>query len=117
MSITRLDPPIPLQTPRGYAYAHFLQDAGDERDMLWTVFCGDGQIWTFQNRDVRCCTNITLGRVSPEGVHMSFKSVQKKIEKKDGVSKKSAGAILANASRNASASAKKKNPKLKKVKG
>lgn len=52
-----------------------------------------------------------------KGKAMSFKSVQKKIEKKDGVSKKSAGAILANASRNASASAKKKNPKLKKVKG
>lgn len=48
---------------------------------------------------------------------MSFKSVQAKIAKKDGVSKKSAGAILANASRNASAAAKKKNPKLKKVKG
>lgn len=48
---------------------------------------------------------------------MSFKSVQKKIEKKDGVSKKSAGAILASASRNASAKAKKANPKLKKVKG
>lgn len=48
---------------------------------------------------------------------MSFKSVQAKIAKKEGVSKKSAGAILANASRNASASAKRKNPKLKKVKG
>lgn len=47
---------------------------------------------------------------------MSFKSVQKKIEKKDGVSKKSAGAILASASRNASAKAKKANPKLKRVK-
>lgn len=48
---------------------------------------------------------------------MSFKSVQKKIAKKEGVSEKSAGAILANASRNASASAKKSNPKLKRVKG
>lgn len=48
---------------------------------------------------------------------MSFKSVQAKIAKKDGVSKKSAGAILANASRNASPAAKKKNPKLNKVKG
>lgn len=47
---------------------------------------------------------------------MSFKSVQKKIEKKEGVSKNAAGAILANASRKASASAKKKNPKLNKVK-
>lgn len=47
---------------------------------------------------------------------MSFKSVQKSIEKKDGVSKGAAGAILANASRNASPAAKKKNPKLKRVK-
>jgi hypothetical protein len=48
---------------------------------------------------------------------MSFKAVQAKIEKKEGVSKDAAGAILANASRNASPAAKKKNPKLKKVKG
>ncbi len=48
---------------------------------------------------------------------MSFKSVQAKIEKKSGVSKDAAGAILANASRKASPEAKKKNPKLKKVKG
>ena len=47
---------------------------------------------------------------------MSFKSVQKKIQKKEGVSKASAGAILASATRNASAKAKEKNPKLKKVK-
>lgn len=48
---------------------------------------------------------------------MSFKSVQGKIAKKEGVSKERAGAILANATRNASAAAKRKNPKLKKVKG
>lgn len=47
---------------------------------------------------------------------MSFKSVQSKIVSKDGVSKKAAGAILASASRNASPAAKKKNPKLSRVK-
>ncbi len=47
---------------------------------------------------------------------MSFKSVQKKIAAKEGVSSKAAGAILANASRNASPAAKMKNPKLRKVK-
>ena len=52
----------------------------------------------------------------PHNITMSFKSVQKKIEKKDGVSKNAAGAILANASRKASPEAKKKNPKLKRVK-
>jgi hypothetical protein len=48
---------------------------------------------------------------------MSFKSVQAKIAKKEGVSKKAAGAILANASRKASPAAKRRNPKLRKVKG
>lgn len=47
---------------------------------------------------------------------MSFKAVQKKIAKKEGVSMKAAGAILANSSRNASPAAKKRNPNLKKVK-
>lgn len=48
---------------------------------------------------------------------MSFKSIQKKIAKKDGVSKAGAGAILASATRSASPAAKRANPKLKRVKG
>ena len=48
---------------------------------------------------------------------MSFKSVAKKIAKKQGVSKKEASAELAAATRRASPAAKKKNPNLKKVKG
>ncbi len=47
---------------------------------------------------------------------MSFKAVQKKIAKKEGMSMKSAGAVLANSSRHASAKAKAKNPKLNRVK-
>ena len=47
---------------------------------------------------------------------MSFKSVQSKIAKREGVSKNRAGAILASATRKASAAAKRKNPKLKRVK-
>jgi len=46
---------------------------------------------------------------------MSFKSVQKKIAKRYGM--KRAGAILASASRKASPAAKRRNPKLKRVKG
>jgi hypothetical protein len=49
--------------------------------------------------------------------HMGFKNAQKKIAKKQGISKESAGAILAAGARKASAAAKKKNPNLKKVKG
>lgn len=48
---------------------------------------------------------------------MSFKSAQASIAKKQGISKDRAGAILAAGARNASAKAKRKNPKLKKVKG
>ncbi len=47
---------------------------------------------------------------------MSFKSVQSKIAAKEGVSKDRAGAILASATRKASPAAKRKNPKLKRVK-
>jgi hypothetical protein len=47
--------------------------------------------------------------------HPGFKAVQKKIAKKYGM--KSAGAILASATRKASKAAKKKNPRLKRVKG
>ena len=47
--------------------------------------------------------------------HPGFSAVQKKIEK-SGHSKESAGAILASATRGASKSAKKANPKLSKVK-
>lgn len=48
--------------------------------------------------------------------HPGFAKVQKKIQG-EGYSEKQAGAILANASRKASSAAKKKNPKLNKVKG
>jgi hypothetical protein len=48
--------------------------------------------------------------------HPGFKAVSKKIQKKQGVSKKSADAILAASSRGASKAAKRKNPRLKKVK-
>ena len=45
-----------------------------------------------------------------------FKNVQADIAKRQGISKERAGAILASATRKAGTSAKRKNPKLKKVK-
>lgn len=48
--------------------------------------------------------------------HPGFKAVQNSIAKKQGISKKAAGAILASSTRNASAAAKRKNPRLKRVK-
>ena len=49
--------------------------------------------------------------------HPGFKAVQAGIAAKQGVSKKAAGAILASATRKASAKAKAANPRLKRVKG
>ena len=48
--------------------------------------------------------------------HPGFKSVQKSIARKQGVSMKAAGAILASATRKASPAAKRANPNLRKVK-
>ena len=48
--------------------------------------------------------------------HLGFKAVQQKIARKEGVSMKAAGAILASATRKASPAAKRANPRLKRVK-
>lgn len=48
--------------------------------------------------------------------HPGFKKVAAGIAKKEGLSKKAAGAILASSTRKASAGAKKRNPALRKVK-
>ena len=47
--------------------------------------------------------------------HPGFKRVASSIARKEGISIERASAILANSSRHASASAKRKNPRLKKV--
>lgn len=49
--------------------------------------------------------------------HPGFKAVAKGIAKKQGVSRERANAMLAAGTRRASAAAKKKNPRLKRVKG
>lgn len=49
--------------------------------------------------------------------HPGFANVQKSIEKKEGVGKAEAGAMLAASTRKAGKSARKANPRLNKVKG
>lgn len=50
-----------------------------------------------------------------EQKHSGFQKVASRIAAKEGISKDRASAILANASRHASAKAKRANPRLKKV--
>lgn len=62
----QLNPPLPMNTPKGEGFAQFLIDYGPESDLYWTVFITEtGEIWTFANREVRASKNITLGRTSP----------------------------------------------------
>lgn len=49
--------------------------------------------------------------------HPGFKAAQASIAKRQGISKDRAGAILAAGARKSSAAAKRKNPRLKRVKG
>lgn len=49
--------------------------------------------------------------------HPGFEAVKKGIAKKQGISEERAAAILASSTWNASAKAKKANPRLKRVKG
>lgn len=54
---------------------------------------------------------------SKSSKHPGFKAVQKKIAARQGVSMERAGAILAAATRRASPAAKRRNPRLLRVKG
>lgn len=49
--------------------------------------------------------------------HPGFKSAQRSIAQREGISQQRAGAILAAGARKASAKAKAANPRLKRVKG
>ena len=55
------------------------------------------------------------GDMAKSKAHPGFKAVQKGIAQREGISEDRAGAILASSTRNASAAAKKKNPRLRKV--
>lgn len=61
--ITRIDPAIPLETPKGNGWCHFLIDRGQEHHLLWVVFIDStGECWTFENPDIRMQHNLTYGR-------------------------------------------------------
>lgn len=61
--ITQLNPPLPLTTPKGKAWAYFVIDYGQEHDLFWICFQDEtGECWTWSNRDIRIQTNTTLGR-------------------------------------------------------
>jgi hypothetical protein len=65
--ILQLNPCIPLSTPKGDGYAFAIIDYSQEHDLMFVVAINDtGEIWTFQNKDVRAEKNITIGRLIKE---------------------------------------------------
>lgn len=66
--ITQLDPPLPLETPKGAGLAHFVIDYGPEADLVWVVFMDkDGACWSVPNPEIRMSFNWTMGRRKPTG--------------------------------------------------
>ena len=58
----QLAPPVPLDTPKGPGFAHFLIDYGQEHHLLWVVFLdSSGECWTFRNPEIRLQRNVTMG--------------------------------------------------------
>jgi len=56
-----------LDTPKGLALAKFLIDRGIDSDNEWVCVLNDsGEIWSFDNSDVRAAKNVTIGRRSGE---------------------------------------------------
>ena len=68
--LTQLNPPIPVETPRGKGIAHILIDYGIEHDLLWvTALDESGQVWCYRNRDIRFQINISAGRLNIDNIN------------------------------------------------
>jgi hypothetical protein len=63
--ILQLNPTLPLTTPKGEGYAVALIDYGEDHDLKWVVIQNKtGEIWTWNNSEVRGIKNITNGRIN-----------------------------------------------------
>ena len=60
--ICQLNPPLPMDTPKGPAWAHFMIDPSQNHHIQWVCFLREnGQCWTFQNPQIRLAANYTMG--------------------------------------------------------
>ena len=62
----QLNPPIPLDTPKGPAYAHMAIDYSQEHYLLFVCFVNQtGECWIFPNREVKIQKNVSMGIRTP----------------------------------------------------
>ena len=63
--MTRIDPPLPLLTPKGKAMAHFVIDYGPEHHLLWVCFQDDtGECWSWANPEIKIQLNSSMLRTT-----------------------------------------------------
>ena len=59
--LIELQQPLPLDTPKGKAQAHFLIDYGTEHHLIWVCFLKEsGECWSFANPEIRLEKNETM---------------------------------------------------------
>ena len=59
--IIQLTSPLPLETPKGKAFAHFIIDYGMEHDLVWVCFQDDTrECWSWSNKDIKIRKNLTI---------------------------------------------------------
>lgn len=67
--LTQLQTPIPLQTPKGKAWAVAIIDYGPHWDLQWVTFVRDtGECWTFRNSQIRQEQNFTFNLPQPSDI-------------------------------------------------
>lgn len=61
MLALQLNPPLPVETPRGKAMAHAMIDYGPEMHLLWVCFLDESrECWTVRNDEVRLQKNESM---------------------------------------------------------
>jgi hypothetical protein len=64
--LTQLNPPIPVSTPKGSAWAIGIIDYGPHWNLQWVTFIKEtGECWTFLNPQIRQEGNYTFGLPKP----------------------------------------------------
>ena len=67
--LTQLQTPIPIQTPKGKAWAIAIIDYGPQWDLQWVTFIHEtGECWTFKNSQIRQEENYTFGLPAPSAI-------------------------------------------------
>lgn len=65
--ILQLNPPLPLESPKGKATAYAIIDYGMEHFLLFVCFIDEtGEQWTFRNDQIRMQGNQTMRPTKPQ---------------------------------------------------